>query len=438
MARWNCLGPPSAFGPFAAPFARFIPSYAANWGTAGNDFYIADNSAESALVAITIAFGSTAAPSRAFSIDHTVMPPAQKVGASITCTAATAFLVSTGGGTYWYGVTFICNCNVAGGAALQATGNATYIKYENCSFQLGPGANATSQILVGPGSQFEGSSDFINCTFSFSNVGQALTWTGGWHSWRNTPDPCFLGTIPTNPMRAFPNASAQILFEGIDFSSAGANTLWNGAFSGVFATFKNCKMHTGPVVGAITLPAAVVLNLDVVNSDVAGIIRNERHNYFGDEYTSFNGGSSVYAPYRTGGATDGGVGVAHYIVPATSVRIWRPFNCIPLTIWNDVVGSPVTVTLYGVVMGGALPPPFDRFWFELEYMGDSGSPIALWAKSAAAVADAVSVWNNISLSHANFSVAVTVTPQKKGYLTVYPKINDTTLAYYLDPKPVLT
>ena len=365
------------------------------------------------------------------------MPPVQKVGASITCTSATtAFLVSTGGGTYWYGVTFICNCNVAGGA-LQATGNATYMRYDNCSFQLGPGANAGSQIIIGPGSQFEGSSDFNNCTFSFSNVGQALLWTGGWHWWRNTPDPCFLGTIPTNPMRAFANASAQMLFEGIDFSSAGANTLWNGAFSGVFATFKNCKMHTGPVVGAITLPAAVVLNLDVVNSDVAGVIRNERHNYYGDEYTSFNGGSSVFAVYRTGGATDGATAVAHYIVPATPVRYWRPFNCIPLIIWNDVVGSPVTVTLYGVVMNSVVLPTPDRFWFELEYMGDSGSPIAFLAKSATAVADAVSVWNNIGFTHTNFSIAVTVTPQQKGYLTIYPKVNDA-LAYYLDPKPVLS
>lgn len=440
-ATWACIFLASAMpAPFSAPHSRFANSIVANWGAAGNDFYFGDNHFENLTATTSFNFGTVALPCRVISADHTVMPVAWKSGATIQVTMSTAnqFSINSTGSAYINGFTFISNCNIGGGV-MQVGGNAVYGKFEGCSFQLGPACLSTSTITIGPGGQFEGMGDFINCTWSFSNAAQQVYWTGGWYTYRNTPTPCFLGTISTQPFRAYANTPAAVLFEGIDFTSLGSGTLWAASFGGGFVTIKNCKLHTGPVIAAITLPAAVVLQIDLVNCDAGGNIwRNERHNYYGDQYTSWNGGSpSVYSVYRTGGAMDGTQPVCHYIVPTSPTKNWRPFQAIPYVIWNNVIGSPVTVTLYGSTTFTFAVPTIDMIYFEVEYMGDTGSPLASMVKSSAPVADSVSTWPNITPTHANFSMSATFTPQKKGYITIYPKVIGSS-AYYLDPLPVLS
>ena len=314
-ATYVCIGAVGIFSPFAAPHAQFAAAITANWFVAGNDIYVADNSFETSTGTLTLNAGTIAAPSRVMSVDRAVMPPTLKVGASFTSSNAVtnALVVCTAGSTYWYGVAFIITGSFAGGS-MGIISNACYAKFEACSFQLASGSNSAASMTVGPGSQFEGMVDFINCTWGFSNVGQQVVWSGGWHTWRNTPDPCITGTIPTIPFRAIANTPAVVLFEGIDFTSVGSNTLFGTTNSGTFLTIKNCKLHTGLPVAAMTLPAAIVLQVDVINSDDIDVVRNERHNYLGDLYTSFNGGLGVYSIYRTGGATDGTTNVCHYIL----------------------------------------------------------------------------------------------------------------------------
>ena len=156
------------------------------------------------------------------------------------------------------------------------------------------------------------------------------------------------------------------MFEGIDFSSA-PGTLFSTALSGTFFTLKNCKMNAGSVVGAFTA-AQLALQIDLINCDGGGAIyRNERYNIYGNLLTS-------KGIYRTGGAVDGGVPISQNIAATSFCRPQRPFLGFPLSIWNDTVGSPVTVTVYGALNGVSTRPTNAQFWFDMEYMADPASP----------------------------------------------------------------
>ena len=149
---------------------------------------------------------------------------------------------------------------------------------------------------------------------------------------------------------------------------------------------------------------------------------------------------------RTGGATDGTTLISHFLQASSFARSWRPFNSFPLVIWNDVVGTTRTATLYGVVLGTTSLPFNDQFWFDLEYMGSSTTPNAsvvstglvtqLDAHAVIATSDG-SAWSGAGGTNAPFKLAATFTAQQKGYITIYPKAG-TSYSVYLDPKPVLS
>ena len=342
---------------------------------------------------------------------------------------------------YWYGFTFI-STGAIGSSGVTISANITNTnKFENCSFQLAGAATAAQFISIGSTGTGGAYTELINCTFSFNNVGQLVSFGAGNFVWRNTPDPILVSgsAVPTTFMRAVAAAPATLLCEGIDFTALGANILVFNGNSGISFTFKNCKLHAGVLMSA-PVAAMVNLTMDVVNCDsTTKVYRNERWHTLGVQTTST-------AVLRTGGAVDGGQAVSHLITPTSFAKNWRPFNCLPLVIWNDVIGVPRTLTLYGALNGTAVLPFNDQAWIDVEYMGSTLTPIAslasnglanIFATHVAVSADASSVWTGLSGTNAPFSLAVTFTPQQKGYVTVYPRLAGV-LVFYLDPKPVLT
>lgn len=325
---------------------------------------------------------------------------------------------------------------------LITTGNGTGVamRFESCAFNI-TGGLAASFIAAGSSGASTGAHDFVNCTFGFSNVSQFLQFGGGVINWRNTPNPCFTGTIPNPPMRLFAGNGAAILIEGVDLSSVGGSTLFTDSQGGGPIVLKNCKLHTGAITGgAISGEAGLVI--DLVNCDTgANTWRNERHTLEGDLVTS----NTIF---RTGGAVDGVTPISHQVGVSAFIKPHRPFNCLPLVIWNSLVGTPRTVTLYGVMLGTTNLPFNDQFWFDVEYMGDPLTPIAsvisnglatqLTTHTVVAVADGSSVWTGAGSPSGPFSLSSTFTAKQIGYLTIYPKVGVSGILFCLDPKPVLS
>ena len=446
---WTCIG--TSFSAWAAPHARLANAMAANWGVNGNDFYVADNSAETSSAAITLQIGTTTFPSRFFSIDHTVSLPASaaglKPGASFNSSVAAGNAIFVGSAnqtsSYWYGFTFIGSANFAGNLVQVAGASFASMQFDTCSFRLS-GGNAGSTMLFGLGTV---ALDFINCSIGFTNAGQVAQFASAPATWRGSTAPFLSGLVggvtyvlPTIAMRGYLSDGINVLFEGIDFSVLGTGTLVSVAQGGGAFTFKNCKMNTGNVMSGIAASGEAALTVDVVNSDSGGkVYRNERYSMYGTLATSIG-------VARNGGATDGSTPVSHNITPNTSFsKPYRPFNCIPLVIWNDVVGMGRSLTVYGMMPGSTNQPlPYnDQFWIDVEYMGDASTPNAalvstglptqLTPHSQIAAADGSSWGSTVGTT---FALTATFTAQQKGYVTVYPR-SAGGLAFYLDPKPVL-
>jgi hypothetical protein len=446
-AQFLCLGPVSSFAAWGAPHARLQNASAATWGVGGNDIFAADNSAEvlNPAAAVFFSLGTTTTPCRYLSVDHTAALPAPlKAGASFTTAATASGAISVANGVslsqYWFGFTFIATAATAVFLITVGGGTGAALRMDNCAFVLtstvaGPG------LGIGSAGQAVGVFELNNCTFNFSAAGTNIQWGGGLVTWRNTPDPCFTGPVaPTTAFRINALTGTNLLLEGVDLTSIGGGTLLSNATGGGPVTIKNCKLHTGSLIAAAASTEAAIL-LDVVNCDSGGAVyRNERHGMLGDLTTAT-------AVVRTGGATDGTTPVSHLLAASTFARQTKPFVGLPLVIWNDVVGTPRTLTLYGAINGSAALPFNNQFWFEAEYMGDTGSPLAslvstglanvLATPAHIAVADG-STWSGLGATHAIFALSATFTARQKGYVTVYPKVGAPSFSVYLDPRPVLS
>jgi len=142
---------------------------------------------------------------------------------------------------------------------------------------------------------------------------------------------------------------------------------------------------------------------------------------------------------RSGGASDGTTPTAGKIVTSANALIWQyPFEAPPIAIWNETVGSPITITLYGIWGGGAVPNN-DDFWIDVAYQGSTLTPIASLATSGkadilasnAALSSDGSTWGGSTTA---FKTSVTITPQMKGYIYVPPNMAKASTTLYYDTK----
>jgi hypothetical protein len=223
-----------------------------------------------------------------------------------------------------------------------------------------------------------------------------------------------------------------VWLEGVDLSVLGSGkTLVAAGGAAKRFTFKDCKLGSSVTVAASpTSPGGgetLLIRCDSGDTNY----RTEKYRYEGTQTTE----TTIV---RTGGASDGTTPISWKIITTANSKRYMPFECIPISIWNETVGSPIDITVEGIWGSGSVPTNAD-IWMDVEYLGTSGFPLGNFVSSAPA--DQLAAGTNLTASSetwggstTDFKLEATITPEEKGPITVYIKVALPSSTFYIDPK----
>ena len=391
---------------------------------AGDTYYVSHDHAESQASLMTLTNpGSASSPSRILCVNRagSVPPVSADLATTATLTTTGNNNINMGSGVAYYdGLSFICGGTGASSLTASATSH-----YENCKFKLSGATGSMSFATTGI--RFR----LINTTLEFSNVANSVL-TLGPVEWRDTPS-AIVGTVPTTLFTST-DRGTNIVCEGVDLSAAGSGKTLVSSTLGGFIRFKDCKLGASVVVA--TTPASQGVGVDLIRCDSGATnYRTERYAFAGTLTTE----TTIV---RSDGASDGTTPISWKIVTTANPEWFSPFEAYPISVWNETTGSPLTVTVEGVWGGGAVPLN-DEIWMDVEYLGDALSPQGSFATTTKA--DILATGTNTTASSETwggsttpFKLAVSVTPQMKGPITVYVRAAKVSSIFYIDPKITLS
>jgi hypothetical protein len=395
---------------------------------AGDDFWVANDHSESTASAVTLTSpGTNANPCRIMCVNRAgSVPPVSAdltTGAIIATTGNNALTVAGAG--YWEGITF--NCGTTGVSPnLTISSTAHFVHLKNCALAI-LSTGAFSNIRVG---QTTGTKVILeNTTVSFGDVGHVVR-NDAYLNWRNTASAIVGAVIPTSLLRA----GGPALLEGVDLSALGSGkniVASTGIAASAYAVLKDCKLGASvTVTPAPTSPGHTETLLIRCDSGDTNY-RHEKYAYQGTQTTE----TTIV---RTGGASDGTTPISWKIITTANSKRYMPFECMPISIWNEDVGSPLDITVEGIWGGGAVPTNAD-IWMDVEYLGTSGFPRGSVVSSGPA--DQLAAGTNLTASSetwggstTDFKLEATITPAEKGPITVYVKAATASTTFYIDPK----
>jgi hypothetical protein len=410
--------------------------------SAGDTIFVSEDHSETTALDLTFTSpGSAAAPCRVICVDHTgSVPPvsADRRSTAAISTSAGNDINFTGGNIIYEGIIFSAGSSSSTARIFATTSTDQSVKFKNCALRIATTSSSGNIVL---GSSSAGGSLIVldNTTVQFSSTAQTISCTASL-LWMNTPSAITGATIPTILLSSVSgNRSARFDLRGVDLSAAGSGkTLFDLALSGVIeivASMVDCKIDS-----AVTLttrpPARGSGGLDYLRCDSGGT--NYKHGRVRYEGTLTEETTIV----RTGGANDGTTTISWKIVTTANSNEFYPFESLPIAIWNDTTGSSVTATIEGIWGGGAVPNN-DDIWIEAEYLGSSGSPLASFVNDGKADILAANAGHTSSSetwggSTTKFKMAVTFTPQQKGWVFVRVKAAKASSTFYIDPKITLS
>lgn len=398
---------------------------------AGDIFYVADDHAQTQASALTLTSpGTVASPCFVYCVLRTggSVPPVSadlRTTATVTTTGANAITFGSQY-VYFYGIIFSAG---TGAVSSNISGDTSGVfVFEMCALRkLGTTGSGTSLSfsngscivrLINTDLQFGATADAIRASGQF-------TWLGGTVTGATVPTTSGLFAPTTTPLVAH--------VEGVDLSPLGSSSILvrTGTVAGSLL-FKDVKL--GSSVTVATTPNQPNWQVFLIRGDSGDTnYRTEKYHYTGTLTTE----TTIV---RTGGASDGTTPISWKVVTtANSERIY-PFECFPISIWNETTGSSVTVT---VECRGASIPNLDELWMDVEYLGTSGFPQGNFATSGHADLLATGTANTSSSeswggSTSSFKLSKAITPQEKGPITVYVKVAKASSTYYIDPKITLS
>jgi hypothetical protein len=119
----------------------------------------------------------------------------------------------------------------------------------------------------------------------------------------------------------------------------------------------------------------------------------------------------------------------------------HPLESFPIVAWNDNSGSSKTATVE-ILTDSASALNNDDVWLEIEYLGDSGSPLASFANNSkasivasnAAQTSSSATWTTTGITNVmKQKLQITFTPQQKGVVKAVVKLAKASCTVYVDP-----
>jgi len=415
---------------------------------AGSKVYVSDNHAGSYTAKIFYpTVGTLASPTQIICVDDSAEPPTAVALTATETTNAGGF--SWLGAQYWYGIAFIYS---GGSTGVLEFANG-YIgpfaqTFDNCKFDLGTGsAGGPRTGNQGATTNDKGCKTILReCTLKLPNATGAswlvyntdLLWHGG-SVLTNTNLPTHLFTLQTGPF----NATLRIV--GVDLSVLSGKTLVNAGNSAAGADIKfiNCKLPASVTLS--TSPQHPGQRIAIYGSDSGDT------NYRMEIQTYAGSISSETTIVRTGGAgANSGLFNGATELDAFSWKMVSSANAeYPLITldtdeivqWNETTGSAITVTVEIITDNVTLTDA--ECWLEVQYLGTSGFPLSVFISDAKADVLATAAnqttssetWTTTGLTTpVKQKLAVTFTPQEKGFIHAVLKLAKASTTVYVDPK----
>jgi hypothetical protein len=425
---WTCIGAVGSFTGGLAPHARILNAMTSTWQAAGDKICVGDNHAESQSTAQTITgLGTSSNPNIILCHNHSGnYPPTSSdltTGATVTGSGNNSLIPA--GFSEWNGITFI---NSAATGTIGLGNNGVLSKFKNCSFQLSNNS-ATARFVLASQSN-SGAVITDNCTFSFANASQVIQHGLTVWRWYNTAS-AILGTVPTVLFSTTTGEISDVQISGVDLSALGSGKTIFGNVATLAGTFSliGCKLGASVAVSAtITSPNYRIFLVDCDSGNTN--YRNEIYDFRGALTTE----TTIV---RTGGENDGTTALSRKMVSTANTNWSFPFDGFVIEQWVNG-GSQVTLTLFGIWGGGAVPNN-DDFWIDVDYQSSGSTPLYSRVTSTKAnilasnspLSTDTSVWGG---STTPFKTSVVFTPLQNGYVYIYPRLGDATTTLYYDTK----
>lgn len=407
---------------------------------AGDTIFVADAHAETAGSGVTITLtspGTAASPCRILCVDDTGDPSSPTTLATTAVVETTNTNIVFNGFAYVYGITFKAgNASVAAAQLRFISASPSFFELESCLLRIHD-THPSGGINVGNGSVSYSGLRLINTNIQFAEANQAFflnmnktfEWVGG---------SLVLGTAPTAGLLLLGNGTAfgRVLIRGVDLANLGSGPL--AAVSGDFASvvrFEWCKLGSGFTLTTGTLDGPQSVELVVDNCDSGDTnYKMARRSYMGNV-------DAEATIVRTGGASDGTTPLSWKLTSNSNTKYHRELVSPDIFIWNETVGSSVTLTAEIVTDNVTLTDA--EAWLEIEYLGTSGNPKASFAsdRKANTLATAANqttssvTWTTTGLSTpTKQKLAVSVTPQEKGLIRARVVLAKASTTMYVCPK----
>ena len=348
-------------------------------------------------------------------------------GASIATTGA-ATISLTGTTVYWHGITFTCGSS--GTPTMTIGSTSQRHSFKDCAFVSGAGSSPAAINVANSSSTL---TIFDNCTVQFADTSASLAGAGSF-LWKNTPNAIQGGTVPTELFSSSFSGAAEL--RGVDLSALGAGEIFSVSASVTRVTVANCKLGAS-FVHLNSDPSIPANFFQFINCNSGAT--NYKHSlrrYRGrvDHETTI---------VRTAGASDGTQKLAHKYVSASVAKLSSPMEGIPLVIWNEDTGSPITATVE-IISSAALND--DEIWLQVEYLGSASFPLysrvtdrcATHLTTPAAQTTSTEAWDSSPATPAKQSLSVTFTPQMKGLVRATAWLGKASTTVYVDPLITLT